>query len=375
VPLEVPLNVVSQELAVWSSQYARLRAEVEAKEAEIQTLAAATQQQAAELVAKEKVIQQLLAFRYLSPGYWLFRGRRLATRFLKPLLTAHLGNLVQYAPRPLHVPNWYTAQPAPTPAPVISIVTPAFNQAHFLERTMQSVLTQNYPALEYIIQDGGSIDGTPALLNRYRDQLAHAESAPDNGQAHAINLGFARATGELMAWLNADDLLLPGALNTVAAYFAQHPQVDVVYGHRVMIDENDDEIGRWILPPHNGKILHWADYIPQETLFWRRRIWEKSGGYLDESYKFALDWDLLLRFQEAGAKMVRLPRFLGAFRVHPAQKTSAQLNNVGATEMARLRQQCHGRSVSQAEIGRGIGPYLTKSLVYHSLYRWGLRRY
>jgi glycosyltransferase involved in cell wall biosynthesis len=267
------------------------------------------------------------------------------------------------------------AQLAPSPAPLISIVTPSFNQAHFLERTIQSVLNQDYPALEYIIRDGGSTDETLAVLDRYRDRLAHCASQKDNGQAHALNLGFARAAGEIMAYLNSDDLLLPGALAYIAAYFAQHPEVDVVYGHRVVIDENDNEIGRWVLPPHDDKILRWADYIPQETLFWRRRIWERSGGALDESFRFALDWDLLLRFQGAGAKMVCLPRFLGAFRVHPAQKTSTQLEDVGAEEMARLRQRCLGRPVSWAEIGRGIGPYLAKSVIYHGLYRGGVLQY
>ncbi len=373
--LDVPLNVVRQELAVWSNEYAHLRIEVDAKEAEIQTLAAATRQQTDELMAKEAVIQQLLTFRKLSPGYWLFRGWRLASRYLKPLLSPQLGQLTQYPPRPLHIPAWYTGQPAPNPPPLISLVTPSFNQAQFLERTMQSVLAQNYPALEYIIQDGGSGDATPALLDRYRDRLAHAESVPDNGQAHALNLGFARTTGEIMAYLNSDDLLLPGALNTIAAYFAQHPEVDVVYGHRVVIDEDDNEIGRWVLPPHDDQVLRWADYIPQETLFWRRRMWAKSGGAMDESYKFALDWELLLRFQAAGAKIICLPRFLGAFRVHTHQKTSTQLADLGAAEMARLRRQCHGRPVSWVEIGRGLGPYMAKSVVYHWLYRLGLLKY
>ena len=126
-------------------------------------------------------------------------------------------------------------------------------------------------------------------------------------------------------------------------YFAQHPEVDVVYGHRVCIDLNDQEIGRWIMPPHNEQVLTWADYVPQETMFWRREIWERSGGYLDESFQFALDWDLLLRFQDSGAKIVRLPRFLGAFRIHPAQKTAAWYHDVGLKEMDRLRQRCPGR--------------------------------
>jgi glycosyltransferase involved in cell wall biosynthesis len=207
------------------------------------------------------------------------------------------------------------------------------------------------------------------VLARYRDRLAHCESKEDDGQAHALNLGFAHATGEIMAYLNSDDLLLPGALHMVAAFFARHADVDVIYGHRVVIDENDDEIGRWVLPPHDDRVLAWADYIPQETLFWRRRIWERAGGGMNESFRFAIDWELILRFQAAGARFARLSRLWGAFRFHPEQKTSAHLEGVGAAEMARLRQRCHGRPVSWAEIGRGIGPYLARSVVYYILYR------
>src|SRR5262249_36979350 len=190
----------------------------------------------------------------------------------------------------------------------------------FLERTLKSVLGQGYPRLEYIVQDGGSTDETAEVLERYRGLLHHCESAPDRGQAHAINLGFGHGTGEILAYLNSDDLLLPGTLHYVAHYFATHPEVDAVYGHRVLIDENDAEVGRWVLPPHNDALLSWADYVPQETLFWRRRIWDKVGASLDETFQFALDWDLLIRFRDAGARFVRLPRFLGGFRVHAQQK-------------------------------------------------------
>src|SRR5262249_1995819 len=180
---------------------------------------------------------------------------------------------------------------------LIAIVTPSFNQGAFLERTLASVLGQQYPRLEYVVQDGGSTDGTLAVLQRYRDQLTHWESVRDRGQAHAINLGFRRTTGDIMAYLNSDDLLFPGALAFVARYFAAHPQVDVVYGHRVIIDEQDQEVGRWVLPPHEDEVLSWTDPVPQETVFWRRRVWERVGGAMDESFQFALDWDLLLRFR------------------------------------------------------------------------------
>jgi glycosyltransferase involved in cell wall biosynthesis len=225
------------------------------------------------------------------------------------------------------------------------------------------------------VQDGDSSDESLPILQRYQDRLAHFESAPDSGFANAINLGFRHATGEVMAYLNSDDLLLPGTLNYVGNFFAQHPDVDVVYGQRVIVDEYDAEIGRWVLPPHDDDVLSWSDYIPQETLFWRRRIWETAGGGLDESLDFAIDWDLLLRFRKAGAQFVRLPRFLGAFRFHPHQKTSADMATVGQEEMRILRERYNGRPVNQQEAWSRSKPYLLRHVPLHLLYRAGLVRY
>ncbi len=129
-----------------------------------------------------------------------------------------------------------------------------------------------------------------------------------------------------MAYLNSDDILLGGALDYVAAYFSAHPEVDVIYGHRIIIDEEDREIGRWILPRHDRRVIRWSDYIPQETMFWRRRIWEAAGGRLDESFQFAMDWDLILRFDDAGAVFRRVPAFLAAFRHHAGQKTISAMD-------------------------------------------------
>ena len=163
-----------------------------------------------------------------------------------------------------------------------------------------------------------------------------------------------------MAWLNSDDLFLPGALAYVADYFLRHPDVDVVYGHRVLIDEQNGEIGRWILPRHDDAALLWADFIPQETLFWRRTLWDRAGGKIDETFRFAMDWDLLLRFRKLGARMVRLPCFIGAFRIHGAQKTSAAIHDVGMQEMQKLRFRELGRDVTQADIRRALVPYLMR---------------
>jgi glycosyltransferase involved in cell wall biosynthesis len=285
-------------------------------------------------------------------------------------------NLRQYRPRPLVLPVHYAQTPlrVKTP-PVVSIVTPSFQHGHFLARTIESVLAQQYPRLEYVVQDGGSTDDTLAVLEQYRGRLTHCESVRDRGQADAINRGFRRTTGEIMAWLNSDDLLLPGALASVVDFFEEHPDVDVVYGHRIQIDEQDREIGRWVIPPHDSKVLRWADYVPQETLFWRRSIWEKVGGCVDDTFRFAMDWDLLLRFQNAGARFARLPRFLGAFRVHEQQKTSVSMRTTGAAEIARIRKAEHGREVHGPEIQWHVAGYLLRSAVLDRLIVFGIVRH
>lgn len=258
-----------------------------------------------------------------------------------------LGGLYQYAPRPV---SWdksvLGARRVAGSAPRIGLVTPSFNQAVFLERTLRSVLDQKYPNIKYVIQDGGSRDDSPAIIRAASPRLHAWECAPDKGQADAIRKGFAKLSGELgrddiMAWLNSDDLLAPGSLHWVGRFFTAHPDVDVLYGHRIIVDEDDREVGRWVLPPHNPETLRWIDFIPQETMFWRVRAWDNVGG-LDPSFHFALDWDLALRFQEAGLKIVRVPRFLGVFRVHSQQKTSAQIHTRGQEEMDRVRRRLHG---------------------------------
>lgn len=321
------------------------------------------------LDAKEEVIihlaRALRAFRLahyvLSPADSLAR--------LKHYIGPRLGRLVHHAPQPLCHEVPYTARLPADKLPAIAIVTPSYRQAGFIERTVRSVLDQNYPRLEYHVQDGGSEDGTIEMLRHYQDRLSGWASERDGGQSHAINLGFAHTTGEIMAWLNSDDLLMPGTLAYVGEYFALHPEVDVVYGHRILIDEQDREIGRWILPAHDGAALSWADFIPQETLFWRRAIWDKAGGRIDESFRFAMDWDLLLRFRDAGARMVRLPRFLGAFRIHEAQKTSAAIHEIGRQEMDRLRLRVLGRTVTHGEIRRALLPFMAAHVAHDIAFR------
>ena len=292
----------------------------------------------------------------------------LLRRRIDRMRSPKLGRLHQYPPRPLVLPP-HSAAGRLASFPKISIVTPSFNHGVFIERTVRSVLDQEYPNLEYVIQDGGSSDETRSILERYSALLHHWESAADRGQAQAINRGFAHSGGEIMAWLNSDDILLPGSLRYVARFFTEHPAVEVIYGHRIVIDANDAEVGRWVMPPHQDEALRWADFIPQESLFWRRRAWDRVGSAVDESFDFAIDWDLLLRFRKSGAHFVRVPQFLAAFRVHPQQKTSAQISAVGKKEVNRIRTREHGRPVSKDEIERHLGPFMRRHLLHHGLYR------
>ena len=264
-----------------------------------------------------------------------------------------IGTLRQYEPRPIRWDRRVARPGVPDASlPRMGIVTPSYGQHKFVESTMLSILNQDYPRLLYVVQDGGSADSSPAIIARYASRLRHWQSAPDSGQADAIRKGFSQIEAELgpddvMAWFNSDDLVAPRALRFVASYFARHPGVDVVYGHRIIIDDADREVGRWVLPRHDPASIEWIDYVPQETLFWRKRAWDLAGG-IDPSFQFALDWDLLARFHAAGCRVVRLPYFLGCFRIHPQQKTSHAIHTTGADEMARIRRRFHGADQDNA---------------------------
>jgi glycosyltransferase involved in cell wall biosynthesis len=231
------------------------------------------------------------------------------------------------------------------------------------------VLAQRYAALEYVVRDGGSTDGSVEVLEGFSDVRWH--SAPDDGQAAALNAGFADTAGEIMAFLNADDLLLPGALAYVTRYFAEHPDVDVLYGQRILIDELDRDIGVWITPRHQDQVLSYGDFMPSETLYWRRSAWEAAGGRFDESFHFALDWELLQRMRDSGARIVRVPRLLGAFRVHAAQKTHT-IHETCERESALLRERAAGHPVDGWAAHEAVRPYLRRHIAAD--YRFRLRR-
>lgn len=296
------------------------------------------------------------------------------------LILSQMPTGMQHPPRPVAELSPKHARAFTHPAlaaPRISIVTPSFNQAGFLPETMRGVLEQTGVACDYVVQDGGSTDGSVELIRRQSGRLHAWASERDAGQADAILRGFAKTSGgpnDLMAWINSDDFYLPGTLRFVARYFATHPGVDVIYGHRIVVDENSREIGRWFLPGHDPEVLRLNDFVPQETMFWRRRIWDKVGG-IDPSFNFAMDWDLLLRFQAAGAKIVRVPYFLACFRIHSAQKTSAQMHSVGQTEITRLRERTFGRPFAPQELENNptLLRYLRRSSFIEFLWKWGIR--
>lgn len=286
---------------------------------------------------------------------------------MRRLCGVRLGRFEQHPPCALDA--WQPAAPRVADAglPGICCVTPSYNQGEYIARAVRSVLGQSYPALHYVVQDACSTDQTQQELQAFGSQLElHREA--DSGQADAINRGFARCSAELMCWLNADDILLRGAMHHVAQYFMQHPAVDVVYGDRLVLDVHDRVIGRWILPRHDARVLRRIDYVPQETLFWRRRAWERIGAQLDTSLDFAIDWDLLLRFDAAGCRVEHIPRLLGGFRVHAAQKTQLALKRNGRAEMRLLRERSAGGARPMAGSARHM-LYLLRHIGADQAYR------
>jgi glycosyltransferase involved in cell wall biosynthesis len=263
--------------------------------------------------------------------------------------------------------------PADTPRPTIrlvsrawpriSLVTPSFNQGAFIEETLRSVLDQGYPNLEYIVLDGGSTDGTLAVLDRYRDRLAYCVSEPDGGQTDALIKGLARATGEICGWLCSDDLLLPGSLERVAR---DCPKDGWLVGSARVLDAAGQGT---VTVSHEryrrGDVLFNSYILNQVSVFWGSALYRRVRG-LDRSLYYCMDFDLWTQFEAVCAPRV-VPDTLGAFRVHPDAKTAAgdrlwdeilrtRARSLRGRPLARVAHRAHWTLRSQlAKLGVGAG--------------------
>jgi glycosyltransferase involved in cell wall biosynthesis len=223
--------------------------------------------------------------------------------------------------------------------PLISVVTPSYNQAQFLDDTLRSVASQDYPRTEHIVIDGGSTDGSVEIIRRHAPQLRHWVSEPDRGQSHAINKGLAMATGDVLGWLNSDDTYLPGALKEVGEVFARHPDVDLVYGDYVYTDAGGRPMRRrHVFASMSYESLLYHDYLGQPAVFFRRSLFEKVGP-LDESLHYCLDWDLFLRMWRV-CRPRHVPRVLATYRLDHAAKSNAE-DTAAAVAAAHLVQRRH----------------------------------
>ena len=205
-------------------------------------------------------------------------------------------------------------------APLVSIVTPSFNQSEFLEATIQSVLEQDYSRIEYILMDGGSTDGSLDIIQRYADRLAFWLSEPDLGQTDAINKGFARSEGDILAWLNSDDLYDPWAVSEAVEFLSRNPEVGMVYGAAYYIDELGNVIARYPARQTDYKRLRrGVATIPQQASFFRSKLWDQVGP-LDPSFYYAMDYDLWVRIS-ARAPIAFVDTPWAKFRLHGESKS------------------------------------------------------
>jgi glycosyltransferase involved in cell wall biosynthesis len=220
--------------------------------------------------------------------------------------------------------------------PRITVVTPSYNQARFLEGTIRSLLEQNYPNLEHIIVDGGSSDGSIDIIRNYEHHLTYWVSEKDAGPADAIRKGFGRATGSIFAWLNSDDIYQPNALRKVAEVFQSDAGIDVVYGNTYWIGRNGEILAEKRQTPFSkSAYLYGGADLQQPSTFWTRHIYEKAGG-LDKSFKAAFDADLFFRFFALGARFQHVNEFLAGFRVHSDQISDVMLET-SQKELRTLR--------------------------------------
>lgn len=238
------------------------------------------------------------------------------------------------------------------PNPTISVVTPTYNQAGYLEDTLTSVVDQGYTGLQYIVIDGGSDDRSVEIIRRYESRLSFWSSEPDTGHANALNKGFAQATGEIMAWLNSDDMYLPWTFSLVAHIFGSHPEVQWISGLSAFWDDAGCQVR---VEPRFMNIYDYLHgnyrWIQQESTFFRRGLWDRAGGRVSEAYSLMVDGELWSRFFEL-EPLWHVQAVLGGFRSHGQNRSSAQ--RVRCTQemddiVARLKQRLPSGKVRTAK--------------------------
>ena len=218
--------------------------------------------------------------------------------------------------------------------PLVSIITPSFNQADYLEETIRSVLGQSYTQIEYIIIDGGSSDGSLEIIQNYEDDLAVWISEPDMGQTDAINKGFAIANGHILGWLNSDDTYLPGAVSDAVRFLTENPEVGMMYGKAYYIDENSERVALYpSAPTSHQKLRQGLNTVSQQASFFRSKVWQIVGP-LDPDLYYAMDYDLWTRIS-AVTPIAFHARFMANFRLQSASKSMTEANRCWP-EMVRI---------------------------------------
>lgn len=228
--------------------------------------------------------------------------------------------------------------------PLVSLITPSYNQGQFLEQTIHSVIKQDYPKIEYLVIDGGSTDQSIEIIQKYGSRITYWVSEPDKGQAEAINKGLALAKGEIIGWLNADDMLLPGTIQLAVETFQKNPEVDVFYGHLERIDDNGQLVPTPTLPKDrvtfSKQLVIGECLVNQPGSFWRKEIMDRVG-LLNPDLHYVLDYEYWIRLALEGAIFHRVSNTVAYFRLSHSSKTVIQTAQMAREQLEILERTLH----------------------------------